>query len=219
MKLTLVSHHLCPYVQRAVIALEEKGVPYERVDIDLANKPQWFLDLSPLGKTPVLLVDGTPVFESAVICDYLDETVAPRLHPADPLARAQHRGWIEFASATLNAIGSLYSAPDEPAYARAVAVLRARFETLEQHLSTGPYFAGEGFSLADAAFAPAFRYIEVFGAAVGVDLFDGLPRVAAWRAALAQRESVGRAVDAGYPQRLRRFVVDRGGVLGARLAA
>jgi len=86
-------------------------------------------------------------------------------------------------------------------------------------LSTGPYFAGAGFSLADAAFAPAFRYIEVFGAAVGEDLFDGLPKVAAWRAALAQRESVRSAVDAGYPERLRRFVVGRAGVLGARLAA
>lgn len=219
MKLTLVSHHLCPYVQRAVIALEEKGVPYERIDIDLSDKPQWFLDVSPLGKTPVLLVDGTPVFESAVICDYLDETIAPRLHPADPLARAQHRGWIEFASATLNAIGNLYSAADEQAYARAVAALRARFETVEQHLSGGPYFGGARFSLVDAAFAPAFRYVEVFGDAVGLQLFDRVPKVAAWHAALAQRESVQRAVDAGYPQRLRRFVIDRGGVLGARLAA
>ena len=49
-KPTLVSHHLCPYVQRAVIALREKQVPFERIDIDLANKPEWFNALSPLGK-------------------------------------------------------------------------------------------------------------------------------------------------------------------------
>ena len=55
-KLTLVSHKLCPYVQRAVIALTEKGVPFRRVDVDLANKPDWFKAVSPLGKTPVLLV-------------------------------------------------------------------------------------------------------------------------------------------------------------------
>ena len=52
-KLKLISHKLCPYVQRAVIALSEKGVPFERIDIDLANKPDWFLKVSPLGKTPV----------------------------------------------------------------------------------------------------------------------------------------------------------------------
>jgi glutathione S-transferase len=54
--LNLISHKLCPYVQRAVVALNEKGVPFERIDIDLANKPDWFLKLSPLGKVPVLAV-------------------------------------------------------------------------------------------------------------------------------------------------------------------
>ena len=66
--LKLISHKLCPYVQRAVIALNEKGVPFERIDIDLANKPDWFLKISPLGKVPVLLVataDGeAALFES-----------------------------------------------------------------------------------------------------------------------------------------------------------
>ena len=111
--LTLISHPLCPYVQRAAIAMAEKGIAIERIDIDLGDKPAWFLQLSPLGKTPVLLVDGQPVFESAVICEYLDETVAPRLHPQDALARARHRGWMEFGSAVLSAIGAFYSAPDE----------------------------------------------------------------------------------------------------------
>ncbi len=107
-KLTLVSHHLCPYVQRASIALAEKGVPFERRHVDLSAKPEWFLAVSPLGKVPLLLVsqnDGTEavIFESAVICEYLDETQpgAP-LHPTDPLARARHRSWIEFGSSILS---------------------------------------------------------------------------------------------------------------------
>src|SRR5689334_15487891 len=70
--LVLVSHPLCPYVQRAAIVLLEKGVPFERRDVDLARKPAWFLDISPLGKTPVLLAGGEAIFESAVICEYLD---------------------------------------------------------------------------------------------------------------------------------------------------
>ena len=77
-KLKLVSHKLCPYVQRAVIALAEKGVPFERIDVDLANKPDWFLKVSPLGKTPVLLVGDTAIFESAVILEYLEDTQARR---------------------------------------------------------------------------------------------------------------------------------------------
>src|SRR6476660_794419 len=96
--LKLISHKLCPYVQRAVIALNEKGVAFERIDIDLANKPAWFLAISPLGQTPVLQVGDVPIFESAVILEYLDETQPRQLHSADPLRRAEHRAWIEFGS-------------------------------------------------------------------------------------------------------------------------
>jgi glutathione S-transferase len=89
-KLTLISHKLCPYVQRAVIALTEKGVPFERIDIDLANKPDWFLKISPLGKVPVLLVETAggevALFESNVICEYIEDTQAgAKLHPRDAL--------------------------------------------------------------------------------------------------------------------------------------
>ena len=81
MTLTLVSHALCPYVQRAAIALAEKGAPFTRRDVDLARKPDWFLAISPLGKTPVLVVDDTPIFESAAIIEYLDDTVSPASTP------------------------------------------------------------------------------------------------------------------------------------------
>src|SRR5882724_11985660 len=102
--LTLISHHLCPYVQRAVIALTEKGVPFERVYLDLASKPDWFKALSPLGKTPVLKVGDIAIFESAVILEYLEETQPHPLHPHDPLRRAEHRSLIEYGSAILNEI-------------------------------------------------------------------------------------------------------------------
>src|SRR5579859_88550 len=115
MPLTLVSHALCPYVQRAAIVLAEKGVAFTRRDVDLANKPDWFLAVSPLGKTPVLMVDDVSLFESAVICDYLDDTLPPRMHPTDALMRARHRAWVAFSSELLRLIGTLYSAADEAA--------------------------------------------------------------------------------------------------------
>jgi glutathione S-transferase len=59
----LISHDLCPYVQRAVITLCEKGVSFERTYVDLANKPDWFLAISPLGKTPVLKIGDEVLFE------------------------------------------------------------------------------------------------------------------------------------------------------------
>jgi len=217
MKLTLISHVLCPYVQRAVIALKEKGAPYERIDIDLSAKPDWFLAISPLGKTPVLLADGQPIFESAVICEYLEDTIGPPLHPADPLERARHRSWIELASATLNAIWTFYTAKDMAAYDAAVKALKERFMQVENALGKGPYFGGAQFSLVDAAFAPVFRYFDVFDPFIGVDLFADAPRTRAWRRALAQRQSVTGAVSPDYPALLREFVIRQDGVLGRRL--
>lgn len=220
-KLTLISHLLCPYVQRAVIVLEEKQIAYDRIDIDLANKPDWFLKVSPLGKTPVLLVDGRPIFESAVICEYLEETTPKPMHPQDPLTRAQHRAWMEFASATLNAIGAMYGAPDERTLGAKVDNLKTKFAQVEAQLSAfgrhEPYFAGDSFSMVDAAFAPVFRYFDVFETIDDFGVFTQTPRVDAWRAALQQRQSVRSAVRADYPQLLRGFLIQRKSELSRRM--
>jgi glutathione S-transferase len=164
-KLTLISHDLCPYVQRAVIALMEKGVPFERRYVDLANKPDWFLAISPLGKVPLLQAGDAVIFESAVILEYLEETQANPLHPADPLARAQHRTMIEFGSAVLSDIWGLEIAPTREAAVARIEALREKFARLEQSLGAGPWFAGDRFGLVDAAFGPVFRYRSVRPAA------------------------------------------------------
>jgi glutathione S-transferase len=218
-RFTLISHALCPYVQRAAIVLAEKGVAFTRRDVDLSRKPDWFLAVSPLGKTPVLLVDDTPIFESAVICEYLDDTLAPRLHPADALQRARHRAWMEFGSAVLNGIAAFYNAPDEAALRARADALRERFATLELALGAGPWFDGERFSVVDAVFGPVFRYFDTLERLGGFGFFDAAPKVRAWRAALAQRPSVQHAAGADYAARLYAFIVARGSALSARATA
>ena len=178
----LISFKLCPYVQRAAIVLLEKKVPFERVDIDLDDKPGWFLELSPLGKVPVLVVekDGKEqvLFESSVIAEYLDEILEPRLHPADPLEKARHRAWIEFASATLADIYGLY-AGDEAQFAAKIGAIETKFERLETILGESPFYSK--------------------------------PKLASWRKALAERPSVVDAVAADYGEALVRYVRDKGG--------
>jgi glutathione S-transferase len=217
-RLELVSHALCPYVQRAVIALAEKGAPFTRTVVDLASKPDWFTAISPLGRVPLLKVDDAVLFESAVICDYLDETVAPRLHPEDPLERARHRAWIEVASSLLNDIWRLYTAPDAPAFDARLRDVAARLDLIEGALDEGPWFGGERFSLVDAAFGPAFRYFDVFETVADLDIAQGRPKVAAWRAALRARLSVAGAVAPDYPARLLDFVAAQGGHMAGLIA-
>ena len=216
-QLTLVSHALCPYVQRAIIVLLEKGVPFTRRDIALANKPEWFLAISPLGKTPVLLADDVPVFESAVICEYLEDVFTPHLHPEEPLQRARHRAWIEFGSSVLNAIGTFYSAPDETALQDGISGLRRKFEQLEATLGLASFFDGERFSIVDAAFGPVFRYFDVFDRIQDFGFFSALPKVQAWRGALALRPSVKAAVREDYENLLMAFLKRRGSALSMRI--
>jgi glutathione S-transferase len=210
--LKLISHRLCPYVQRAVIALTEKGVPFERVDIDLAAKPDWFLKLSPLGKVPVLVVTTekgeVALFESNVICEYIEETQAgSKLHPADALTRAEHRAWMEFGSAILGDLWGLETTTDPAVFASKRDALAVKFSRVEAALGAGPYFAGETFSLVDAVFAPVFRYFDLFDDLADHGIFREVPKVRAWRAELAKRPSVRSAVDPNYPSLLRAFLV------------
>lgn len=217
--LTLISHPLCPFVQRAAIVLLEKDVPFERINVDLAAKPDWFLALSPTGKVPLLKVrqaDGQDaiLFESMVICEYLDETqTGAPMYPNDALARARHRAWIEFATQTMAEAWQFLNASD-PAMADAKkAAFRDRLVKLEAELGSGPYFGGAAFGMVDAVYAPLFRYFAIIDPAVSQPIFDGLPRVSAWRAALAARASVQRAVGEDYGDRFRDHLRRHGALL------
>ena len=193
-KLQLISHALCPYVQRAAIALAEKNVAFERTDIDLSNKPDWFKAISPLGKVPLLRVGETSIFESAVIVEYLEETTPRPLHPQTPLPRAEHRGWIEFSSAILSDLWGYYTAKDDATLAAKAAQIKDKFAILEKRVKAGPWFDGADFSLVDAAFGPVFRYFDVLDHMIDHGVLDGLPKIELWRASLSQRPSIRNAV-------------------------
>ena len=206
-KMTLVSYHLCPYVQRVAIVLAEKQTEFETIYVDLSNKPDWFLEQSPLSKTPLLKVGDEVLFESAVICEYLEETLPHPLHPSDPLQRARHRGWMEFGSATLNKIWGLETAKEEAVAQDKAAEVGSKLAWIERHIDeNGPYFAGEKFSMVDVVFGPVFRYFDVFDKLHDFGIFEPVPKVRAWRQALAERPSIMNAVTQDYEERLHLFL-------------
>lgn len=215
----LISFILCPYVQRSVITLKEKQVPFEITYIDLNNPPEWFAALSPMGKVPVLRMDqGRVLFESAVINEYLDETNPPPLHPHDPWRRAHNRAWIEFGS---NLIGRQYRmlvAASEDGFVQERDGLLADLRYVEQQLGEGPFFNGAAFSLADAAYAPLFMRLEISERLYPQGLFEPTPRVRAWSDALLARLSVRESVVADFETRFRQRFMAMDGWLGQRLA-
>lgn len=207
--LELVSHNLCPYVQRSVITLDEKNISHQRTYIDLSDKPDWFLSMSPTGKVPLLLVnERSALFESAVICEFLDEVTPGSLHPEDPIIKAEHRAWIEFASQILNNIARLYNAKTSDEYSSQAIELNNKFTRVES-ATVLPYFAGDRFSMVDAAFGPVFRYFDTMDTFLPSDVFAGCKKVMAWREVLSKRTSIKNAVDPEYPKNLEHFLIKR----------
>ena len=209
----LVSFKLCPFVQRAVITLQEKGVPYDIEYIDLKNKPDWFLELSPLGKVPILTIGDHVLFESAVINEFIDETAGEtRLMPEDPILRARHRAWISVVSEVLGGLFKVQHAGDREAALKFARGVRHTLSLFEDELGDGPFFAGEAFSLVDATMAPALqRAAWCEEIAPELDLFSAAPRVAAWRDALLKRPAVQNSTVPDIRELFRAYVADMKG--------
>ncbi|KAE8743804.1 Glutathione-S-transferase omega 1-like [Frankliniella occidentalis] len=96
-KLRLYSMRFCPYAQRVHLVLDAKKIPYDVVNVNLSAKPEWLFDKHPLGKVPAIeFEDGTVLYESLVLCEYLDSISTTRpLASSDPLQRAKDKLVIE----------------------------------------------------------------------------------------------------------------------------
>ena len=191
----LCSFMTCPWVQRAAIVLRAKQIPYDITYIDRNKRPDWFLAVSPHSKVPVLLIDGKDaLFESNAIAEYLDETVPPRLHPEDPIARARNRAWTDYVPTFASTIsGAMYSDSEEEFAAKAEKI-SGPFGKLEEALAkrgnTGPYFNGAKLSLVDAAYAPFLQRYTFMDRLRPLGIIEKYPLLAGWRDALVVAPAV-----------------------------
>ena len=184
-----------------MIALRAKDVDFEVTYINLQEKPDWFLEISPHGKVPVLVVDDVPLFESNAIAEYLDEVIAPRLHPEDPIKRARNRAWTDFVPDFAKALSGTYYTKSKEDDAAGIEAAPARIAKLEQALSDerendGPYFNGDTISLVDAAYAPFFQRFAFVERRLQTGILKDFPLVQAWSDALLATDQVtGSVVD------------------------
>lgn len=215
MKPQLISFKICPFVQRSVILLLEKAIDFDITYINLKEPPDWFNEISPLGKVPVLKVGDEVLFESAVIMEYLDEVNPPSLHPADPLKKAKNRAWIEFASTLIMSQFNMVMAREKEDHEKAKQEMKAKLAMLEKQVA-GPYFNGNDIALVDLAFAPIFMRIQFLEEWHTLGLLDGLAKVSAWSEALLARESVRNSVTDDL-QELYRGHISASGGYGASL--
>ena len=185
--------------------MRAKRVEFEVTYINLREKPDWFLKISPHGKVPVLHVDGEVLFESNAIAEFLDEVVEPRLHPADPIKRARNRAWTDFVPDFAKGLSGVYYTETREALDAGLKEAPKVLAKLEEAIAKergndGPYFNGDRLSLVDAAYAPFLQRFSMVDARLGSRLLDGFPRVKAWTAALLASDIVTGSMHASFPQ-------------------
>ena len=182
-----------------MIVLRAKEVEFDVTYINLREKPDWFLEISPHGKVPVLSVDERSLFESNAIAEYLDETISPRLHPEDPVKRARNRAWTDFVPDFSRQLGTVTYAKSAEALADAMQKVPRALARIEEAIenergNSGPYFNGPDLSLVDAAYAPFLIRFSIAEKYIQSGLLNDFPNLQNWVDALLQNDSVMNSV-------------------------
>jgi len=218
--LKIIGHHLCPYVQRVVILMLEKNIAYQRIDVDLDNKPEWLLQYSPTAKVPLLITtDDKVLFESQVICEYIDEISAGSLQPLDSFEKARHKAWGEFGTQMLNLIAKIiYQDSDKAAFENSIRRLKQQLNIVEAEHSGGHYFSGSIFHLTDAIYASLFRYFSLLQKIENFQILAQMPKLSVWQQHLSERSSVQAAVPSEYETQLMAFISNKPSYLAQQLS-
>ncbi|MGH6720456.1 MAG: glutathione S-transferase family protein [Alphaproteobacteria bacterium] len=221
MTIELFTARVCPFAHRTRLVLLEKGVEARLTEIDFENKPARFLAVSPYGRVPALVHDGTVVYESAIIDEYLDEVFpAPPLMPASAALRAFVRIWIDYLdNQMLDEHYALLKERDPAKATEARTRIERRLLAIERdgmgrHGGDGPYWLGAEPTLVDFAYYPFFERLPAWRHYRGVDVPVDCRRLGTWIDAMAGRASV-RAIanDAAY------YITHYAGYAGAAAAA
>ena len=183
--LTLYDAARCPYCARVRIALAEKSVEYEAIEIDLSDRPAWIYEKNSTGRVPVVEEDGWVLPESAVIMEYLEERYPePALLAADPADRALARLLIFRHDDFTKPYYALRRGEDG-----AAALFDEQLARLDMVLSVRSWLGGSDYGLADIAYVPwVLRARDL----LGVSLPSG---VAEWVARLCERPAIAAEVE------------------------
>ena len=211
----IVSFKICPFVQRVTALLEAKGVGYDVEYIDLGNKPQWFLDISPNGQVPVLIIDdGQVLFESDAIVEYLDEVAGSPVSSQDPLRKAQDRAWSSLASRNYLVQCSAQRSPDAQTLEERAARLSPAFGKIETRLGEGRYAGGDAVGMVDVAWLPLLHRASLIERQAGYDFLRDFPKVKRWQRNLLATGIAERSVSEDFETRFNAFYLAESTYLG-----
>lgn len=197
--LKLVTSKLSPFGHRVELSLIEKNIPYEKVNIDLSQKPDWFIKDSPLGKVPILYIDDKVLFESIAICEYLEDAYPEKpLHPQDNFQKAWNRAWMEYSNGLILSIFTMAFANEEENFKNHLDELNKKIDQIQKYLVTQPYFNGTQISLLDICFASAFAPILFIQSSFGVEIINEESPIFNYANTLVNSENFGKIIPDDY---------------------
>jgi len=190
--LRLYSMRYCPYAQRTRLVLSHLNIPFECVNVNLSQKPEWFLTKNPFGQVPVLEKDGKIVYESTVCDEYLEELHGGhQLLPADSYQKARVKIMMESVSKVTDKFYALMKMKTEEEKAKGLEELRKAAKIFEDHLS-GRFFGGDRQSMLDLHLWPWFERMPTLDKMTGVIVIsaDLFPKLTSWIAAMKTTPAV-----------------------------
>ena len=210
--LELIMFDFCPFAQRGAISLQHSDIPHKLTYLDPDNLPDWFAEVSPFGKVPILRVDGkTTIFESSVINELIASISNKKMLPSDPVERALCRSWIEFGSTMLSQLTGMISASDQSAYEAIHSSFLENLARLEEQMKNrAPYFVGDLFTLVDSTYAPLFMRMDYLNKRIELYNEHDFPKTMAWAKQLLSLESVITSVPRSFDDIYQQFVQRRG---------
>ena len=222
----IVSFKICPFVQRVTAMLEAKDVSYDVEYIQLSNKPQWFLDLSPNAQVPILVIeDGTVLFESDAIVEYIDETTPPLQAGLTPEQRAIRRAWSYQAAKNYLVQCCTMRSPDKETFDERVSKLDTLLQKTELRLSDGPFFSGKTIGNVDIAWLPLLHRAAIVEDHSAYDMLAPYPRLKKWQVALRTTGLMEKSVPDDFNEQFSDFYLSartwlgRGAPLDEKLGA
>jgi glutathione S-transferase len=179
-------------------ALVTKGVPFEIEYIELNNKPQWFLDISPNGQVPVLVSDnGVALFESDAIVEYLDDKYPPT-EKVSAEQKALDRAWSYKASKNYMSQCATMASKDEETFNLRLENLRKCFAKAETQLGEWPFFKGSDIANVDIAWLPLLHRADVIKQQTGFDMLEGFPKVQKWQDSIKRSGLIDKTVHGDF---------------------
>lgn len=211
----VISFTICPFVQRVTALLEAKHIEYQIEFIELNNKPEWFLQLSPKGQVPVLITENrTALFESEAIVEYLEEAY-PTLQPALSFEqKAINRAWSYLASNHYLTQCSTMRSSSKEVLAERQTKLNKAFNTIEQALTQTPFFMGEQLSPVDIAWLPLLHRADIIKRYSGYALLAEFPKLQQWQQQLLATGLAEQSVSADFEQKFVAFYLSEQTYLG-----